>query len=94
LKLAEERAKEYEDRVDSLNAKIIKVESSLVEKESEKKAVQSELDDLLMVFEDLEEKAEKYKRRLKELGESVSDEEDGDEDGVEDGTAEDGDGVD
>ena len=61
---------------------------SLAEKEKEKKVVQSELDDLLMVFGDMEEKTEKYKERLKELGEYVSDGE-GDED-----EAEEDDGVD
>lgn len=44
-----------------------------------------------MVFGDLEEKSEKYKERLKELGESVSDGE-GDED--EDEVEEDEDDVD
>ena len=48
---------------------------------------QSELDDLLMVFGDLEDKTQKYKDRLKQLGEIVSDGEDevasdGDGDGV------------
>ena len=56
----------------------------------EKKAIQSELDDLLMVFGDLEEKSEKYKERLRALGESVSDGEDEDNDE----TAEDEDDVD
>ncbi|KAK0651324.1 p115 like vesicle tethering protein [Cercophora newfieldiana] len=48
-------------------------------KEEERRAVQGELDDLLIVFSDLEEKAEKYKERLKALGESVSDGEDEEE---------------
>jgi len=51
----------------------------LAEKEKERQAVQSELDDLLMVFGDLEEKCEEYKERLKELGENVSEGEDEDE---------------
>lgn len=81
LKLAEEKAKESEARSDVLNARAAKAEKSLVEKETERQAAQSELDDLLMIFGDLEDKCEKYKQRLKELGESVSDgEEDEDED--------------
>ncbi|SPQ27398.1 f06b110f-e45c-47cc-8731-942e9589b5c3 [Thermothielavioides terrestris] len=51
------------------------------EKEEERKAVQGELDDMLMVFGDLEEKVTKYKERLKALGQEVSDGEDEDEDG-------------
>lgn len=73
-----------------LNARAAKAEKSLAEKETERQAAQSELDDLLMIFGDLEDKCEKYKQRLKELGENVSDGEDEDED---DGD-EDRDGVD
>ena len=55
------------------------------QKEDEKQATQTELDDLLMVFGDLEEKVKRYKERLKALGEQISDvEEDGDEDEDED----------
>lgn len=52
-------------------------------KETEREAAQNELDDLLMVFGDLEEKVAKYKERLKTLGEPVSDGEDGEEDDTE-----------
>lgn len=45
--------------------------------------MQNELDDLLMVFGDLEDKVNKYKEQLKGLGENVSDGEDDDEDGEE-----------
>jgi hypothetical protein len=55
-------------------------------KDKEREGVQSELDDLLIVFGDLEEKVETYKERLRAHGENVSDEEDGDgdDDGGED----------
>lgn len=56
----------------------------MAEKEKEKDAVQGELDDLLMVFGDLEDKVEKYKEKVKELGGEVSegeDDEEEDEDG-------------
>ena len=47
--------------------------------------VQGELDDLLMVFGDLEERCEGYKEQLKALGENVSDvEEDEADEGDED----------
>lgn len=53
-------------------------EKSLVEKEKEKQSIQGELDDLLMVFSDVEEKSSRYKEKLKKLGEIVSDDEDED----------------
>lgn len=84
LQRAEEKAKEAEERSQSASKKATTAESALAEKEKEKQAIQSELDDLLMVFGDLEDKVNKYKDRLKELGESVSEAEDDDEDGEED----------
>jgi seryl-tRNA synthetase len=83
LQRAEEKAKEAEARSNAAIERAVKAENSLAEKEKEKKAVQSELDDLLMVFGDLEETSEKYKERLKELGENVSDGEGVDEDEAE-----------
>ncbi|XEV06718.1 hypothetical protein FSHL1_012005 [Fusarium sambucinum] len=58
------------------------VEKQLSESREARETTQSELDDLLMVFGDLEEKMTKYKDRLIELGETVSDgeDDDGDED--------------
>jgi len=76
LKLAEEKAVEFETKSNALNARLVNAEALLVEKENERKATQSELDDLLMVFGDLEDKTQRYKERLKQLGESVSDGED------------------
>ncbi|KAG9237074.1 p115 like vesicle tethering protein [Amylocarpus encephaloides] len=78
LQRAEEKAKEAEDRSEKNNTRATKAESALSEKETEKQAVQSELDDLLLVFSDLEDKVTKYKNRLKALGENVSDREDDD----------------
>ena len=43
----------------------IQLQKQLKEKAKEKDATQTELDDLLMVFGDLEEKVEKYKVRYK-----------------------------
>ncbi|KAI0020413.1 p115 like vesicle tethering protein [Xylariomycetidae sp. FL0641] len=87
-KQLEQRAKELEQRVKEFEES----EAKVTEKEEQKSATQTELDDLLMVFGDLEEKVEKYKKRLRELGETVSDgEEDDDEDEDEDDDDEDDD---
>jgi chromosome segregation ATPase len=80
LQRAEEKARDFEARSEAESKKAAKADVSVAEKEKEKQAVQSELDDLLMVFGDLEDKVTKYKERLKALGESVSDGEDEDED--------------
>jgi hypothetical protein len=79
LQRAEEKARELEARIEAANQRASKAEESLVNKENERYAIQSELDDLLMVFGDLEDKSSKYKERLKALGESVSDGEDEDD---------------
>ncbi|PQE23148.1 hypothetical protein CJF31_00006857 [Rutstroemia sp. NJR-2017a BVV2] len=80
LKRAEERSKESEERAGTAHDKLATAESELNDKEKARQAAQSELDDLLMVFGDMEEKVSKYKERLKELGENVSDDEDDDDD--------------
>ena len=70
-------------------------ETSLKEAHEEKKATQTELDDLLMVFADLEEKVAGYKSRLKKHGEPISDDEDEDgDDDDEDGDDDNDDDVD
>ena len=53
------------------------------EKEAAREAAQTELDDLLIVFGDLESKRYQDKKRLKALGENVSDVEDDEEPGEE-----------
>ncbi|KAK4040559.1 p115 like vesicle tethering protein [Parachaetomium inaequale] len=87
VKVAEGRVKEVEGEVEVLRGKIGKVEKEAREarekvkqKEEERVSAQGELDDMLEVFGDLEEKVTKYKERLKALGEEVSDGEDGDGD--------------
>jgi intracellular protein transport protein USO1 len=80
LQRAEEKAKDFELRSEIVNEKVRKAEMSLAEKEKEKEAVQGELDDLLMVFSDLEAKVTKYKEKLKALGEIISDDEEDEED--------------
>jgi chromosome segregation ATPase len=80
LQRAEEKANDFEARSNAAQEKSLKSELLLAERESQIKAVQSELDDLLMVFGDLEDKATKYKERLKALNEHVSDGEEADDD--------------
>ncbi|KAH8677704.1 p115 like vesicle tethering protein [Xylariales sp. PMI_506] len=80
---------EKEDTVQKLTSQLTKKDSELKKKDEEKAATQTELDDLLMVFGDLEEKVEKYKNQVQELGGTVSEDEDGDEE--EDDEEEDGD---
>jgi hypothetical protein len=84
LQRAEEKARDFETRSEATTAHARKAEISLAEKEKEKQAVQSELDDLLMVFSDLEAKVTKYKEKLKALGEVISDDEEEEEDEDED----------
>ena len=69
LKRAEERAEESNTEAKSLREKF-------EEEKSGRASVQSELDDLLVVFGDLEAKRSTDKARLKELGEEVSDDDD------------------
>jgi len=86
VKQAQSRAKEAESWSTQL-------EQQLKSEQDSKKDVQTELDDLLVVFGDLEAKRAALKARLKALGEPVSEDEDeGDEDGAdEEGDEEDGD---
>jgi chromosome segregation ATPase len=83
LERAEEKAKALTTQLDAASAKAEKADKALADKIKEKDAVQTELDDLLMVFGDLEEKVNRYREKLKALGEAVSDAED-DEDEEED----------
>ncbi|KAF2488397.1 intracellular protein transport protein [Lophium mytilinum] len=82
-------------KVKDAQDKMKKAEKGLEEKEAERKAVQTELDDLFVVLGDLEEKRGRDKERLKALGEEISDAEDEEEEGEgEDEDAEDSDAVD
>ncbi|KAI0006412.1 arginine methyltransferase [Xylariaceae sp. FL0662B] len=80
-KASEEECTNLQKELSKKEEELRQVRTQLKEKEEQKSATQTELDDLLMVFGDLEEKVEKYKKRLLDLGETVSDgEEEGDED--------------
>ncbi|KAL2214341.1 hypothetical protein CC79DRAFT_140781 [Sarocladium strictum] len=87
LKEAEKKAKEHttelenaRQKVDEIQAKSADATSALAEAKNAKEATQSELDDLLLVFGELEDKVAKYRKRLIALGETVSDAEDDDDD--------------
>lgn len=73
-------AKAKEESSKKVQAELDKVKSEVKEKEEARKTAQSELEDLLIVFGDLEAKRHQDKKRLKDLGEEVSEDEDEDED--------------
>ncbi|KAL2265614.1 hypothetical protein VTJ83DRAFT_6714 [Remersonia thermophila] len=83
-KAAEEELKKARKTAEEKEAEVKKARKLVEEKEEERKSAQSELDDLLELFGDLEEKVTKYKQRLKELGQEVSDGEEDEEDEDED----------
>ncbi|KAJ5097468.1 hypothetical protein N7456_008189 [Penicillium angulare] len=83
---AESKAKEAEAQAESATkalkeaqAQFEKAQSDAKEKEDARQATQSELEDLLIVFGDLETKRNEDKQRLKDLGQEVSEDEDDDE---------------
>ncbi|KAF1738623.1 Intracellular protein transport protein USO1 [Beauveria bassiana] len=69
----EKQLEEARRQLDEARNATAKIESVLASSRREKESVQSELDDLLIVFTDLEDSAAKQKKRLRELGEPVSD---------------------
>ncbi|EXJ82913.1 hypothetical protein A1O3_06729 [Capronia epimyces CBS 606.96] len=96
---------EYKAKTESLEARLVRAESraqdaeghaahlgeELEREKAARKDVQTELDDLLVVFGDLEAKRTADKKKLKDLGQEVSEDED-EEDDAADGEDEGGDG--
>ncbi|KAF4839107.1 Intracellular protein transport protein USO1 [Colletotrichum tropicale] len=80
MKKAESRRKQLESELRETREKAIQREAAVRKAEEDKQVTQNELDDLLMVFGDLEDKVAKYKAQLKALGEAVSDGEEEQED--------------
>ncbi|KAL8949151.1 MAG: hypothetical protein Q9222_004716 [Ikaeria aurantiellina] len=76
----ESRLQRAEGRYADADSRASRLQQESEEREHARKIAQTELDDLLMVLGDLEEKRSKDKKRLKALGESISDGEDDDED--------------
>ncbi|KAJ6001488.1 hypothetical protein N7522_006715 [Penicillium canescens] len=79
-KEAESQARSAADALKAVQAQLEKARAEAKEKEESRQTAQSELEDLLIVFGDLEAKRTQDKNRLKELGEEVSEAEDDDED--------------
>ncbi|OQE46194.1 hypothetical protein PENCOP_c001G03939 [Penicillium coprophilum] len=86
-KEAEDKAREAESHAHNaaealkiMQAQLDKAKVEAKEKEEARQSAQSELEDLLIVFADLEAKRTEDKKRLKDLGEEVSEAEDDDDD--------------
>lgn len=60
VQAAEKKAAELEKRLKDVEAKSQETETLLKQKETEKEGIQGELDDLLMVFADREDKVTRY----------------------------------
>ncbi|KAJ5468775.1 hypothetical protein N7475_006527 [Penicillium sp. IBT 31633x] len=83
-KEAESRARSAAEALKSIQAQLDKANADVKEKEEARQSAQSELEDLLIVFGDLEAKRTEDKNRLKQLGEEVSEAEDEDDEDDED----------
>ncbi|KGO76751.1 Armadillo-like helical [Penicillium italicum] len=77
---AESQARRAAETLKNIQAQLDKAKTEVEEKEEARQLAQSELEDLLIVFGDLEAKRTEDKKRLKELGEEVSEAEDDDDD--------------
>lgn len=78
----ESRLQRAEEKANDAEARANRLQSEADSKEEARKSAQTELDDMLMVLADLEEKRSRDKKHLRILGEDVSegDEDDGDAD--------------
>ncbi|KAJ5711309.1 hypothetical protein N7488_005465 [Penicillium malachiteum] len=88
-KEAESQAQSAKEALEQAQAQFEKANSEVQEKEEARQATQSELDDLLIVFGDLEAKRNEDKQRLKDLGQEVSEDEDDDEEDADEDADED-----
>ncbi|KAF7717484.1 Uncharacterized protein PECH_007962 [Penicillium ucsense] len=76
---AESRAENAAKTLQKIQAQLDKSQAEIKDKEEARQATQTELDDLLIVFGDLEAKRAEDKKRLKDLGQEVSEGEDEDD---------------
>ncbi|KAL1856695.1 Vesicle-mediated ER to Golgi transport protein [Paecilomyces lecythidis] len=76
----EKRIAKVQEQLKEVQAALEKAKAEAEEKEKARESAQVELEDLLIVFGDLEAKRKQDKKRLKELGEEVSEDEDDEED--------------
>ncbi|KAJ5490894.1 hypothetical protein N7539_002461 [Penicillium diatomitis] len=81
---AESRAENAAKTLQKIQAQLDKSQADIKDKEEARQATQTELDDLLIVFGDLEAKRAEDKKRLKDLGQEVSEGEDEDDEEEED----------
>ncbi|KAJ5435452.1 Armadillo-like helical [Penicillium cf. griseofulvum] len=81
---AETHARSAAEALKSIQAQVDRAKTEAKDKEEARQSAQSELEDLLIVFADLEAKRTEDKKRLKELGEEVSEAEDDDDEDEED----------
>lgn len=79
---AEEKAKFYKSSLETLEARQQNDASRIAELEESKQELvpRTDLDDLMLIMSELEEKNEKYKKMLKEAGQDVSSDEDSSDD--------------
>ncbi|KAB8416386.1 hypothetical protein FH972_024905 [Carpinus fangiana] len=80
VKKLEKEVKEQERKAVGLQEALEVMKAAVEEKEESRQGAQTELDDLLLVLGDLEEKRAKDKKKLKELGEKTSDDEEEEDD--------------
>lgn len=80
VKELKRQVKDLHDKIQESGREQTALQVQLNAKEEARSAAQTELDDLLMILGDLEEKSRRDKERLKELGAATSDDEDDDED--------------
>jgi intracellular protein transport protein USO1 len=71
----ENRVKTAETALTAAQAAVAKLSAQLEETETKARSTQSELDDLLLMLGDLEEKQTRYKGKIKALGGEVTDDE-------------------
>jgi len=83
LQHAEKEATNLAQKMKDLDGKCREAQAEAEEKELAREAAQTELDDMLMVLADLEEKRKRDRERLKAHGEEISEGEEEDEEGEE-----------
>jgi intracellular protein transport protein USO1 len=66
-------------RAETAQEQIKTLQSQLAEAETKAKTLQGELDDLLLVLGEMEDKTSRYKDKIKSLGGEITDEDDEDE---------------
>jgi len=71
----ENRVKTAETALSAAQAAVAKLSAQLEATETKARSTQSELDDLLLMLGDLEEKQTRYKGKIKALGGEITDDE-------------------